>query len=160
MPGFKLNMLVKGAPGNNIYVIPLPVFMVSLQIECPATILARYVAIGLLTLNQPAYLMLQEVEVYAVPGELKWTSVMIDIKYKGWYKIADILQKILASVNCYSLPQKYEISGMCDRNTHIWHFYFLEMAWHQTQTNIVVLMQFLHVVLWAKNTIYKIHKIM
>ena len=113
-------MLVKGAPGNKMYVIPLPVFLVSVQIECPATILARYVAIGLLTLNQLAYLMLQEVEVYAVPGELKWASVMRDIKYKGWYKIADILQKILAGVICYSLPQKYwNIWNLRSKHSHL-----------------------------------------
>ena len=42
--------------------------IVSIQIECPTPIVGRYVAIGLLGFT---YLVLQEVEVYAIPGECK-----------------------------------------------------------------------------------------
>ena len=44
--------------------------IVSIQIECPTPIVGRYVAIGLLSLDS-TYLVLQEVEVYAIPGECK-----------------------------------------------------------------------------------------
>ena len=35
-------------------------------------------------------------------------------------------------------------------NDRIWHFYFLEMALHQTEQNIATLMKLSRVVLWGK----------
>ena len=46
--------------------------------------------------------------------------------------------------------KEYEMSGKDNGNTRIWHFDFLEMAWHQPQTNSVTLMQLSRVVLWIR----------
>ena len=49
----------------------------SIQIECPTPIVGRYVAIGLLSPDF-TYLVLQEVEVYAIPGECKLAIGSVD----------------------------------------------------------------------------------
>ena len=56
--------------------IILPQFLCFLliQIECTNPCLGRYVAIGLYTVVHLAYLVLQEVEVYALPGECEWAT--------------------------------------------------------------------------------------
>ena len=47
--------------------------------------------------------------------------------------------------------RNYGIFGKRDRNTQIWHFDFLEIAWHQPHTSIVISMQLSHALLWTKN---------
>ena len=56
--------------------------MLSIQVQCTTPLLGRYVAIHFLTLSQFTYLVLQGVEVYAVPGECKlaFQCAMVDIK--------------------------------------------------------------------------------
>ena len=51
----------------------------------------------------------------------------------------------------YTTGKGYGIFWQHKGNTRIWHFNLLEMAWHQPQTSIVILMQIVCVMLWEKN---------
>ena len=55
--------------------------MVLIQIECTNPCLGRYVAIGLYTVVHLAYLVLQEVEVYALPGKDKCQLWLREVHY-------------------------------------------------------------------------------
>ena len=49
----------------------------------------------------------------------------------------------------YIQTANYGISEKHNGNTRIWHFNLLEIAWHQSQTNIVALIKLSCVVLWT-----------
>ena len=91
-------------------------------------------------------------------GKLKThspTYCMIDCIMDNWenmFNLTHILDKI------YTTGQKFRMFGKHNGYSRIWHFNFLQMAWHQSQMNMVTIMLLTCVVLWTTNGICNVQK--